>query len=342
MGDKDRGRLQAAAFVLGVADAEGKPIPRDALDRVGPHEYLLARDMESAGSYAGPDWLPFALSQLPEKETVSCLVNSAGARELWAAIAETYEQPDRVALTLPMEIDYARQQWANTSKRTPAEHRDYCEKLKRRAESLAREVDRIESLEAMETGERFDFMRFYSEDEKRRIYTAVYLHNLRLRNTGAREIQGAALGYGLGDLAGGVASPIAWDDYIAPQDRDRPLSPTNHSVASTEAGATWELLLGDDEEWPGIVPSVADMLRRLGRFFGESAGAPDLQRPAHANAERNFVARHLCRYFRDSTGTASPSIIAVIVSMIYPQGITDNEVSQMIRKLPPPEFFHQD
>ena len=96
---------------------------------------------------------------------------------------------------------------------------------------------------------------------------------------------------------------------------------------------TWELLIGDDRGNPGIVPNLPSMLRRIGMLFEEDAAFPPLERPNGANAERNYFSRRLIAYFKN-TGHMSPAIVASIVSMFFPQGITENEVSQQVGRLP--------
>jgi len=330
MQGKDRDRLHAAAFMLGIADVHGEPLPDDVMARHDWSTFLLAKDMYSKGNYAGPDWAPFALWQRHGNHVARVLTDSPGAKELWASIERAFDEPNAVALQLPQEITYAQTQWALTSKRTPKAHSKHCMELKQRAESLAREIDRIESFEMNETGEQFDFMRLLGEDEKDRVRRAVWQHNLYVRNTGALEVEGRELGYKVGDISGTWGlKPVGLDEYTAPDDPDEPDS---WSPARREACITWNLLTGDPDDCPGIVPKIGDMLRLLARYFENETKVAALQRPAYPNAERNFVARHLCKCFHESFGKAPPAIIGAIVGMFYPQGITDNEVSQMSRK----------
>jgi hypothetical protein len=89
------------------------------------------------------------------------------------------------------------------------------------------------------------------------------------------------------------------------------------------------------------------MLRRIGKkFMSDGENAP-LSRPNAVNAERNFFARAVIKFFLWA-GDVSPLIVARIVSIFFEQGITENEVSQMISKMrqsPPlpvaPETFPQ-
>lgn len=325
MKDKDRQRLRAAAFLAGVAAADGEPLASDILDTHDWGTFLLAKEMDPS-TYLGPAWVPFSLWSAYEsgaagaqKDCVHKLIFAAGAREVWAAIESTYARPNSVAISLPVELAMARDIWKATAKRTPSKHREHLLSLKAKAIALASEIEQIESLDALTTGERFDFMRLYDAQEKEIVYHNVSAFMLRHRPSWVDEkgIEGKTFG-----------------EYIAPEDPDLPESPLNLSQASREAGEIWELLLGDDETWPGIVPSPSAMLRRLATYFEGESSKPPMQRPAFENAERNFISRHLCRYFRDSCGFASPSIVSRIVCMFYQQGITENEVSQMIKQLP--------
>ncbi len=347
MRSKDRERLRAAAFLLGETSANGEPLPEDITARHDWRTFLLAKDMYS--NYLGPTWVPFGLWQTSDSDRglpgrcAKKLIHSTGAEQLWKAIEARFDAPNIVATALPFELAMALRKWRVTSKRIPKKHREHCLEMKARAESLAREIDRIEELDFFSTGERFDFMRLYNDEEKERMYKAVRVHNLSMRNTGALEVEARKLGYKVGSLRGGSDAPVSWDEYITPEDSTKPESPLNLSIAGREAGETWEWLTGDDEEWPGIVPKPADMLRRLGSYFAIESKRPELSRPAMANAERNFVTQWLCRYFRDSfRPRPSPKIIATTVSFFYRQGITENEVSQMIAKLPAREWFPDD
>ncbi len=325
-------KLLALAFMMGIPDAEGNLMSDEILDNHDWNTLLLAKDFYDSGDFLGPEWVPFSLWQRHDTNTGSVLIDSPGAKELWEAIERTFEFPNDVAISLPMEISHAKELWGLISKRNPAAHRDHYMELKARAESMAREIDRFEALEMYTTGERFDFMRLYDDDEKEIVYQNVWRHNLRMRNTGAMEVEGRRLGYKAGDFQGG-SFPVSWTEYTTLENPQEQASPLNHSLASREAGQLWELLVGDDMEWPGIVPSVSPLLRRLAGFFEIEANSPALQRPAIENAERNYVTRHLCQYFQASFGIAPPSIISRIICMFYPQGITENEVSQMARRI---------
>lgn len=301
------------------------------IDQHDWRKYLLAKDTHR-GFYEGPDWVPHNLwSALSHVGAAKRLVESAGAKELWMLIEATYEHPNSIATTLPMQLDFVREQWLRLSKRTPAEHRDHYQALKAKAESLAIEVDRLESLEDLLTGEKYDFMRLLNEDERSDIRRWIWRHNLVLRNSAALGVKGEALGYGACDIAGNVSGPVHWDQYT---ELDKSALPPR-SDADIDAWATFNLLLGDEDGFSGIVPSISNMLRRLAAHLGEQSELPPLQRPAFANAERNFVTRHICRYFKDSYGLVSPAIVARVISMFFPQGITDNEVSKIVASIAP-------
>lgn len=305
MRGKDRNQLHALAYLLGVADARGEPLPRDVVDKHDWRRFLLAKDMEP-GPYSGPSWAPFALWSAYEWSggtlhvVVDKLLHAAGAREVWAAIESNYEHPNNVAQTMPAELARVIDMWRATSKRGPREHREHQLAMKGKALALAREIERTRELDALSTGEPFDFMRLYTDEERASIYRSVRLHNLRLRNTVLMEVQAREFGYKPGDVAG-VVTEEDWDRYNAPENADEPESPVNHSLAGREASETWDLLTGGiDQEWPGIVPDVPTLLRKLADYFDAQASSPAMQRPAYENAERNFVTRHLCLYFRTS------------------------------------------
>lgn len=323
--DRDRRRLRAAACLLGVADPDGNLTATDPMDRHDWQTFLLAKTMYADQEYSGPDWVPYGLWSAyewtggPKREVVHALIYNPGARELWDLIQKTYDRPNNIAICLPMECQLASDRWRLLSKLTPSKHRDHMLRLKAHALAIANEIDRMESQEALSTGERYDFLRLYDEKDREIVYHNVFAFNLR-HHDGSLEER---------DLVGET-----FGDYIAPEDPSQPLSPVNRSQASREAGEFWELLLGDDEQWPGIVPPLAGMMRRIATMFEQQAGSPPMKRPAFDNAERNHFTRHLCLYFRNSCGFASPAIISRIVPMFHPQGISDNDVSQMIKQLP--------
>lgn len=341
MRDEDRSTLRAAAFVLGIADAKGKPLASHILDQHDwSSKFLLAKEMDP-DSHTGPAWVPFSLWQAYEfsedvrlKEVARTLIFSPGAEELWATIERTFDRPNNLTTSLPFTICGAIEHWSRISKETPSNHRKMMIRLRSHAKALAAEIDRINMLREYLTGEPLDFMELHSEEERKEIYGRVRLHNLSLRKTAELEQEGKELGYKMGE----VAAPVTredWEAYNRPEDPAQPESPINHSVASSEAHATWQLIHGDaGDGLPGIVPSFPELFRRLADQFGAMADHPALQRPSHANAKRNFFTRQLGTYFKNSGGQASPVLIAKIISMFFSQGISENEVSQMLAKLP--------
>jgi len=345
MRDKDRSQLHAVGFVLGLSDITGEPLPSDVLDRHDwSSKFLLAKEMDPK-THTGPAWVPFNLWQAYEygsdsqlKEVARTLIFSPGAEEVWATIEKSYDRPNNLTSTLPLTICGAFDHWARISKATPSDHRKLMTRLRNHARSLATEIERINLLREYLTGEPLDFMELYTEEERTQVHANVRLHNLYLRKTVEIEQKGKPLGYRMGDVAGRVTRED-WDEYNRPkEDPNAPESPVNLSVASNEAHATWRLIHGDPADGvPGIVPPLPELFKRLAAEFDAMAKVPALQRPSHANAKRNFVARQLAQYFKSSAGQASPSLIAKIVSMFFPQGISENEVSQMLAKLPEPD-----
>jgi hypothetical protein len=98
---------------------------------------------------------------------------------------------------------------------------------------------------------------------------------------------------------------------------------------------TWELLLGDDRGVQGIVPDLPEMLRRIGKLFGEESKRVYLERPTGANAERNYFARRIIEYFRKSHREGpSPAIVASIVSLFFQQGMDAADVQAQLNALP--------
>lgn len=319
MRDKDRALLHAAARLLGVPPEE-RGISNQELDDHDWGKFLLAKDMYRGMGYDGPEWVPFQLWQAkdhaPTDVFAEALISSPGARELWDLIAQKFDRPNDVAIQLPMRLAEASDKWRLVSKRTPADHREHCLRMKANALALATELDAVEARERFETGEVFDFMRLYDSREKEIVYQNVAIYTLRHGSDFPDENPGATLG-----------------DYLAPEDTDSPLSPVNKSAANYDAGPLWELLCGDDEQWPGIVPTLPGQLRRLAAYFDGLSNNPPLMRPTYENAERNFVSRYLCAYFQNSYGFVSPTIVARVISIFFAQGITDNEVSQQVAKL---------
>jgi len=339
MPNKDRGIASTLQVLSGKTDNKGRPLPAKVLDNHDWRKYLLARDMET--NFTGPAWVPFSLWNFVggygddrQKEIARVLIYSPGVEEIWKTAEKMYEHPNSLAVALPLEIRGIFEHWERLDKAKPSDFRTKYLRLKANALALATEISRINELQDMLTGEQLDFMSLYSPEQRDLIYRNVRLHNLRLRRRAVEEEEGKELGFGLGDMPGRV-SLADWEAYNKPaNDPHSPESPINHSVASTESIETWGLLTGDADEWPGIFPPLSDLLKRLADYFDRESDDAPLKRPAMANAKRNFVARRLCFWFRDSCGFASPALIAKFVCLFFEQGISDDEVSQMIQKMP--------
>lgn len=339
MDDRDRSLLKAVNFLSGRGTISGKSLSRRILDAHDwEKKFLLAKDTYG-NAYEGPDWVPHSLWSIYEgaenqtRKIAKTLIYSAGARELWAAIEEAYEDPSNMSACLPLELRGIMEHWANINKATPSDHRTHMLRLKAHAMALAAEIDRMDLLDDLLNGEKFDFMRLYSDAERSSIQENIRIHNLRLRKNAIAEQQASAIGWSAGNVPGSV-SLTDWKEYNTPEKPDAPESPINWSPASLEAVATWHLLLGDVHGWPGVFPPMPDLFRRLAQYFEREASRPALSRPNFKNAKRNFVTQRLCIFFRDSRGHASPSIVSRIVCMFFEQGITDNEVSQILKGIP--------
>jgi len=174
------------AFLDGDAGADGEPIPADVLDRHDWRKYLLAKDMEP--NYSGPPWVPFALWSSEEAggddryaEIVRTLIHDPGARELWASIEDLYERPNNIATALPLRIREIFEHWDRISKETPSDHKTHMLRLKAHAQALATEIDRVDWLEHLLTGDKLDFMQLYTEEERKSAVRSVRLHNYSTR-----------------------------------------------------------------------------------------------------------------------------------------------------------------
>jgi hypothetical protein len=290
------------------------------------HTYVFAIDYDLG--YTGPRWIPFNLFSQAQGYgfgsrnssihlSGACarkLIDAAGAESLWAAIGKQYRGkglPDYIAETLPARCAEYLHRWQAIPKLTPGEYREKRESLARRAEQLAKEVDIFYADAHIEDGEGFSFMRLLSEEEKSDAYTRIRYHNHVLRNSALKDA--------------GVRGKD-WNEYSSDFDPSCPLSAWNPSPAASDAAHTWEII-------DVIVPALPEMLNRLAMAFRADADKAPLSRPNIANAERNYFTRELCAYFWRECGDASPSIIADIVNIFFAQGISENEVSQIIRKV---------
>lgn len=287
-----------------------------------PHTYVLARD-ECAGFYDGPAWVPFNLWSVHEfrpqpalvRECATQLIEHDDAESLWGAIAQRHERPDSIAGNLPGVCANAIADWQTLPKRTPTQHKTQREDLARKAKQLATELECFflaRDPDGHELPGLLDFTQLMTDEELTRLDTTIVrmtglIVNRARRMVGARELD--------------------WDEYNDTQNG------TAVSHARSDAHLIYELLLMDHDEPDyhyGGVPTLPDMLRRIADQCTWDGDDPPLTRPNGANTERNRFAQAVIRYFWTSYRDVSPNIIARIVSVFFRQGITDNEVSQMI------------
>ena len=320
MRKKDRAELAALAHMLGIAPG-GVPVPRDIFESHDwQRKFLTARVMGAPSSV--PDWVPQGLWLTSDggygalSDVATRLIRGAQAETIWKEIESEYENPNTIATTLPLELVLAFDRWKAISKEGVKAHRTRMLRLKANAIGLATEVERIEARDALDTGEKFDFMRLYSAHEKEIVYHNVSVFHLRYRNLSLKESGFTGKTFG---------------EYIAPEDPEQPLSPLNTSQASRDARDFWSLLNEDkDEDWPGIVPSVSNQLRRLARYFEDQVDAVAVKQPGLKTAEMRFVARHLVKYFETSHGKAIPRIVSSVVSLFFSAGMSPGDVSTMM------------
>lgn len=290
------------------------------------HTYVLARD-EGAALYTGPAWVPFNLWQLRDFQGQHPLVNECAAKliehpdaaSLWTAIAQRYERPDNVAANLPIVCANATADWQTLPKLTPAQYKAQREDLARKAKQLATELERFflaRDPDGQELPGLMDFTQLMDDTELARFDSAIE----RMAGTIANRARRAA----------GVRE-LDWEEY-----RDNH-GGTTPSMARLDAMLIYTLMLKDHDDPDGYryggVPTLPDMLRRIADQCIWDADDPPLTRPNAANAERNRFAQATIRYFWSSYHDVSPSIVARIVAIFFAQGITENEVSQMIPKV---------
>lgn len=296
--------------------------------------YVLAR--KECDWYRGPDWVPFNLWQTAEygsglnQECAVTLLQASGAELLWSAIAAKYPQPDNLALSLPMVCAEAKARWADIPRMTPSEFRAQRENLARHAEQLAIELERFylpRDPDESEFSGLLDFQDLMTQEELDRLDQAIRVTTYAIAN---RALERAGL------------PPVVWDDYNDIGDEARALGYGNSDLntpARIDAKAVYSLLLRDhvshwqyDYEYGGV-PTLPDMLRRIAGKLAEDGKTAPIARPNLANAERNFFARAVCKYFWQSRGDISPAIVRDIVCMFYQQGMDENEVSQMAARV---------
>lgn len=297
--------------------------------------YILARE-EAAGQYTGPDWMPFNLWQTAEYDRglegdcARTLGNGAGAEKLWAAITARYHRTDSIALSLPSVCADAKARWRVTPRATPSEYREQREKLSRNAEQLAVELERFyvhRDPDAHEFPGMLDFAELMTQPELDRLDEAI------------RYVAWGIASRALSDA--GQTLPT-WGEYNAIGEKARALGYSDDDLvtpAREAARAIYGLMQRDHVTYMrrpfdyGGVPTLPDLLRRIAGKFAEDGQDAPIARPNLANAERNFFTRALCKYFWTSFGDVSPAIVRDVVCMFYPQGIDENEVSQMAAKV---------
>lgn len=313
---------------------------REIYDRVanarfgGAHRYMLARD-ECGDLYTGPAWAPFNLwhsaeyGHGAERDCARVLCYGTGAEMLWAEIAARYPEPDSVALSLPTVCADAKARWAAIPRLTPSEFRKHVEKLARQAEQLAVELERFNLPRDPDTYEfpgLLDFTELMTKEEQAQLDHAIRINTYIVANNARNRA-------GLPPNTWGEYNDIGDDARALGYQNEQPYRPGYiHTPSRTDAHYIYSLMLCDHTrpDWPyGGVPSLPDMLRRIAGKFAESAMVAPLARPNHPNAERNFFARLVCKYFWQSWAGISPAIVRDVVCMFHPQGIDENEVSQM-------------
>lgn len=303
-------------------------------NHLSAHEYVMARD-ECEGFYDGPAWVPFNLWSLYRYEghsTISeCageLINHPDAESLWAAIGQKYERPNNVAGNLPVICANAIADWRAMPRDTPAQHKAKRDDLARKAKQLAIELERFflaRDPDEHELPGLLDFTQLMTDDERERLDVTVRRMTGTIVNR-ARKSAGLRM--------------LDWDEYNSIGDDARALGYRDsdlYTPARQDAHFIYGLMLRDytkSYDYPyGGVPTLPDMLRRIGERFIADGDNPPLLRPNAANAERNRFARAVIKYFWMSYGDVSPNIAARIVSVFFPQGIKDDDVSQMIPRV---------
>lgn len=295
-------------------------------ERKPPHSYVLATD--ECEWYSGPSWVPFNLWQTAEyggnssleRICAKRLIDATKAKDLWAAIAKKYSEPDRISLNLATICANAQAAWAAIPRETPSEFRDGRERLANSADRIARELERFylpRDEDEHELPGLLDFTQLFTPEEAERFDQAIRITTGQIVNDARKMLNAPA---------------ISWDEYNDTAQDDR------YSWARMHAHQVYSLLLLDhsapqNADYYGGVPTLPDLLRRIARKFREDSNLPPLSRPNLDNAERNHFTRAICKYFWRSFGDVSPAIVRDIVSIFHDQGIGENEVSQILAKV---------
>lgn len=273
--------------------------------------YTLAKTSLAAEGYDGPDWAPVGLwdrYRFPEGEfqekSAQKLIFSTGAEELWAAIAKSHPAYcDSIAHTLPIRCAEIQIQWRALRKRAPAEHKKVCEELSWYAKHLNDDLF-LYFWEQTPKDSHMSFERLLKEHEVAHMGERIRRHNFDLVNR---------------VLASVEAEPINYEQYTAGEQ------------CSFDSEQTRQLLFDRSH---GIVLSLPYILVRIAELFEDYGEITRLQRPNSKNAERNFFARSLIRFFHDTYKRYSPSVVARVTSVFFAEGIDDNEVKQFADYLP--------
>lgn len=309
------------------------------------HRYTLAKD-ECGEWYKGPDWLPFNLHSRTsscggtnaERACALALANAAGSQKLWRDIESHYSRnvftgepeknPDLIAFTLPSVCASAKANWAGIPRLTPKKFKEHRAELGHRAEQLALELERFylpRDPDDFEYPGLLDFMELLNEEECARLDQAIRVTTLRIAN---RALEQAG------------SRRLDWDEYNDIGKEARDLGYQIGDVlppARQDAIAIYQLLVRDHTSQYssnyGGVPTLPDMLRRIAASFRADGDLPPIKNPNQGTAERSFFARALCKYFWTSFGNVSPAIVRDLVSIFYPESITEGAVSQIIRKV---------
>lgn len=294
--------------------------------------YALARDVCSW--YAGPDWTPFNLWQTAEYGSglvASCakvLSSEAGAETLWASIAAKYPRPDAVALTLPMVCAEAKARWRDIPRMTPSKFRANRERLAKHAEQLALELERFylpRDPDDCEFAGLWDFAELLTQEELDKLDASIRHTTANIANRALERVGHHHMDWDRYNGTGDESQGSGLNGDLPPARLD---ARDVYSLLQRDHVAHWQF----DYEYVGV-PTLPDMLRRIARKFAEDGQDAPLQRPNRPNAERNFFARAVCKYFWQSHACVSPAIVRDIVCMFYPQGIDENEVSQLAARV---------
>mgnify|MGYP003576457343 CR=1 FL=1 len=307
------------------AAAESSAMRRLLMSKNSPGGgYILAKD--ECSWYTGPAWVPFNVWQAAEyggnspleRDCAKRLIESAGAEKLWPDMAERYARHGSITISLSAVCAEALAAWRLMPKDKPKDFVRRRKELARKSEQISKELETFflhRDADEHEWPGLLDFMQLMSDEERERFDQAIRVAAWSIASRALRD-------------AG--QDPPTWGDYN--NDREG----TIHSDARLDAWEIYPLLLPDHtqpHELYGGVPTLPDMMRRISAKFDEDGDEPPLRRPLYKNAERNFFARQVCKYFWQSHADISPSIVASIVSMFYTQGIDEVDVSQIASRV---------